>query len=76
MKWGTRIFRDPLMISVPDEEHSEIEERWITMGRSENGKVLLVVHTYLEVGANAANVRVISARPATRREQRQYRASL
>ncbi len=69
------VFRDPLMISILDEEHSETEERWITMGQSENGKVLLVVHTYLEVSANAANVRIISARPATKREQGQYQAS-
>jgi len=27
------VFRDPLMVSIPDEEHSETEERWITMGR-------------------------------------------
>ena len=58
------VFRDPLMISIPDEEHSETEERWITMGQAENSKLLLVVHTYLEISANAANVRIISARPA------------
>jgi len=43
------VFRDPLMISIPDEEHSETEERWITMGQAENSKLLLVVHTYLEM---------------------------
>lgn len=68
------VFRDPLMISIPDEEHSETEERWITMGQAENSKLLLVVHTYLEISANAANVRIISARPATKQEQRQYEA--
>ena len=64
------------MISIPDEEHSETEERWITMGQAENSKLLLVVHTYLEISANAANVRIISARPATKQEQRQYEADL
>ena len=68
------VFRDPLMISVPDEEHSEIDERWITVGQAENSKLLLVVHTYLEVSVNAANVRIISARRATKHEQRQYEA--
>lgn len=68
------VFRDPLMISVPDEEHSETEERWITMGQAENSKLLLVVHTYLEISVNAANVRIISARRATKHEQRQYEA--
>ena len=68
------VFRDPLMISIPDEDHSEKEERWITMGQAENSKLLLVVHTYLEISANAANVRIISARPATKQEQRLYEA--
>ncbi len=68
------VFRDPLMISIPDQEHSETEERWITMGQADNSKLLLVVHTYLEISANAANVRIISARPATKHEQRQYEA--
>ena len=70
------VFRDPLMTSIPDEDHSEKEERWITMGQAENSKLLLVVHTYLEISANAANVRIISARPATKHEQRQYEADL
>ena len=70
------VFHDPLMISIPDEEHSETEERWITLGRAENSKLLLVVHTYLEISANAANVRIISARSATKHEQRQYETEL
>lgn len=70
------VFRDPLMISIPDDEHSETEERWISMGQAENSKLLLVVHTYLEISANAANVRIISARSATKHEQRQYEAKL
>ncbi|MCP4236373.1 MAG: BrnT family toxin [Aestuariibacter sp.] len=70
------VFRDPLMISIPDEEHRETEERWITMGQAENSKLLLVVHTYLGISNNTANVRMISARPATKHEQRQYEAEL
>ncbi len=70
------VFRDPLMLSIPDEEHSETEDRWITMGQAENSKILLVVHTYLEISDNAANVRMISARQATKLEQRQYEAEL
>ncbi len=70
------VFRDPLMVSIPDEEDSKSEERWITMGQAENSKLLLVIHTYLEISSNAANVRMISARPATKHEQRQYEAEL
>ena len=64
-----------MMISVPDKEHSEAEERWITMGQAENGKLLVIVHTYLEISSHAAKVRIISARPATKREQPQYEAN-
>jgi uncharacterized protein len=69
------VFHDPLMLSIPDEEYNEIEERWLTLGRSENEKLLVVIHTYQEISSNAASVRIISARPATKHEQRQYEAS-
>ena len=70
------VFRDPLMLSIPDEEHSEIEERWLTLGQAENGMLLVVIHTYQEIGTHSATVRIISARPATKHEQRQYEASV
>ena len=38
------------------------------MGQAENGKLLVIVHTYLEISSHAAKVRIISARPATKRE--------
>jgi len=60
------------MISTQDLEHSVVDERWITMGAAENSKLLLIVHTYLEINANIASVRIISARPATKYERRQY----
>ena len=69
------VFRDPLMLSIPDEEHSETKERWLTMEQAENSKLLIVIHTYQEISSNAVNVRIISARPATKHEQRQYEAS-
>ena len=28
------VFQDPLMRSIPDEDHSEFEERWITIGQA------------------------------------------
>ena len=70
------VFRDPLMVSILDEEHSESEERWVTLGQSENGKLLVVIHTYHEISAKAVAVRIISARPATKHEQRQYEADV
>lgn len=68
------VFYDPLMISMPDEEDCDTEERWITIGQAENRTLLLVVHTYLEISASAVNVRIISARSVTKNEQRQYEA--
>lgn len=31
---AAEVFLDPLHISIPDDEHSDIEERWITLGNS------------------------------------------
>ena len=71
---ATEVFRDKLAISVPDADHSITEERWVTIGQAKNTKLLLVVHTYVEIQENQANIRIISARPATKHEQRQYEA--
>ena len=65
------VFRDPLQVSVYDEDHSESEERWVTLGEAENGKLLVVVHTFEETEASA-KVRIISAREATKRERQDY----
>ena len=61
------VFDDPLFITVIDEEHSADEERYITIGRSRRGRLLLVAHTDRE-----GRIRVISARKATRREKKFY----
>lgn len=66
------VFRDPLTLTVYDDEHSEAEERWVTLGRAENGRLVVVVHTFEETGLTSANVRIISAREATRRERENY----
>jgi len=62
------------MLSIPDKEHSETEERWLTLGQAANGKLLVVIHTYQETDSHAASIRIISARLATKQEQRQYQA--
>ena len=66
------LFLDPLAISIFDEEHSEGEERWVTIGRDKHGKILVIVHTFAEVSADESAVRIISARKASKREVRQY----
>lgn len=66
------VFNDPLALSRLDEESGQGEERWVTIGRNPSSNLLLVVHTYMELSAERAAVRIISARRPTRRETRQY----
>ncbi|HEX4158057.1 MAG TPA: BrnT family toxin [Rhizomicrobium sp.] len=68
------VFRDPLAMSIFDEENSDQEDRWVTLGETTGAKLLLVVHTHVEMmGEDAVLIRIISARRATRREENQYR---
>jgi len=61
-----------LALSRYDVEHSETEERWATLGQAETGQLIVVVHTFQELSAQEARVRIISARVATAHERRQY----
>ena len=71
---AAEVFFDPLQVTIPDEEHSNIEERWITLGNTKAHQLRLVVHTYIEFDGDQITIRIISARPATKHEQRQYEA--
>jgi uncharacterized DUF497 family protein len=64
---ASTIFGDALSLTIPDPEHSAVEQRRITMGRAFNGKMLVVVHTDRD-----DNIRIISARRANRRERKSY----
>jgi uncharacterized protein len=66
------VFGDPLAMTLFDDKHSDDEERWITLGLNNQGRLIVVVHTYNELDALRVQIRIISARPATRREARQY----
>jgi uncharacterized DUF497 family protein len=66
------VFNDPLLVSFPDEYHSETEQRLISIGAAADGRILLVVHTEMPVERNAALIRLISARKATASERRVY----
>jgi uncharacterized DUF497 family protein len=61
------VFLDPAALTFLDPDHSEHEERAITIGRSARRRVLFVAHT-----ERGERLRIISARRATRREQDQY----
>lgn len=60
-------FQDPLAKILDDPDHSTEEPREIIVGHSRQGRLLLVC--FVDRGSN---IRVISARPATRRERRDY----
>jgi len=66
------IFLDPQALSLFDEEHSQEEDRWITLGVDRTGILLVVCHTYREETETSARIRIISARKATRNETKQY----
>jgi len=67
------VFQDPSMLTLYDGKHSSSEDRWITLGISAAGRVLVVNHTFPERVSDHIPVRIISSRKATSREQRQYR---
>ena len=69
---AAEIFLDPLQLSMPDNEHGESEERWITLGNTQAHQLRLVVHTFMTHHQDQVTIRIISARPATRHEQKQY----
>ena len=66
------VFLDALALTVFDETHSALEERWFTLGHDANGALLAVAHTYQVTGPASARIRIISARRATQRERRYY----
>ena len=67
---ASTVFGDPRSMTIPDPVHSELENRLITAGTSHRGKLLVVVHT-----ERGDNIRIISARGASRRERRNYEES-
>ena len=67
------VFLDAEALSLFDPEHSQDEERWITLGLDREGTLLVVCHTYGEETETNARIRIISARKATRNEAKQHR---
>jgi uncharacterized DUF497 family protein len=61
------VFLDPVAWTFPDPDHSGGEEREITIGYTARHQVVFVSHCQ-----RGNRIRIISARKATRREQRQY----
>jgi len=61
------VFADWDQITIPDPDHSVGEERWVTLGKSLRGNLLVVPHT-----ERGGYIRIISAWQANARQRRQY----
>lgn len=61
------VFGDELAITVPDPDHSDKEDRFITIGWSNRRRLLMVSHTDVD-----DRIRIISARELTRNERKAY----
>jgi uncharacterized DUF497 family protein len=61
------VLRDPLGITTFDPDHSQDEDRYLTIGMSDRGRALIVAHT-----DRGYRIRIISARELTRAEREQY----
>ncbi len=67
---ATTVLTDPLSITVSEPDHSNDEERYIDVGLSAQGRIVVVVYT-----ERGTRIRVISARKATTAERRRYEES-
>lgn len=66
--WEARsVFADPCSSTIDDPDHSWDESRFVTLGLSDRGRVLVVVHA-----ERGQNLRIISARCANQRERDTY----
>ena len=61
------VFLDPLASTMYDEVHSTFEVRYVTIGSTSSGRIVVVVHT-----DRGRSVRIITAWPATPAERRSY----
>lgn len=60
-------FEDALSLTIADPLHSKDEDRFVLIGQSHRGRLLVVVHTDRQ-----ERIRIISARLATGKEHRRY----
>ena len=61
------VFGDPLAVTYDDPDHSVTERRFLTVGMSAAGQLLIVAHADRE-----RSIRIVSAREATPRERKHY----
>jgi uncharacterized DUF497 family protein len=61
------VFNDPRSLTIADEAHSDEEDRYVDMGISSRGRLIVVCYT-----DRGANIRIISCRKATKSERKSY----
>jgi uncharacterized DUF497 family protein len=61
------VFNDPRSLTIADEQHSDDEDRYIDIGTSSRGRVIVVSYTERE-----PHIRIISCRKATKSERKTY----
>jgi len=61
------IFDDPFLMTFPDPDHSDSEQRYLNLGCSSKGRILVVIHA-----ERGSHTRIINCRKATRNERRAY----
>ena len=67
LKEAATVLREPFGITIFDPDHSEEEDRFITVGLSDHGRLLAVGHT-----DRGERIRIINARELTRAEREAY----
>ncbi len=70
---ATTVFYDPKAILLDDPDHSENEDRFLIVGMTWSSKTLIVSHCYW---GSKDEIRIISARRATRKEKTTYTRGL
>ena len=65
---ASTVFADPLAGTIPDPDHSRTEMRFLTIGVSATGRLIVVSHTEEEDDL----FRIVSAREATTHERKAY----
>lgn len=67
---ASTIFQDHLALTIDDPLHSTVEERMVQIGFSHKNRLLVVVHS-----ERGDNIRIISARKATKKERNNYESN-
>jgi uncharacterized DUF497 family protein len=64
---GKTIFNDPFLLTFPDIDIADAEERYVNIGLSIRDRVLVLIHTERQ-----GRIRILSCRKASARERRHY----